>query len=117
LSHIYIDCDICENCFLIKKRRELGDFDPDWRDICPPGHQHVKAHVEGWWGIKSGTIRLTASEVKVKGWLTRLENQWIACWEGFWSDSGPPCAVSSLHLASVSGVRACTTKIEHALGV
>lgn len=80
-----IDNDICEECFSKKTAREKGELEPDWRVICPPGHRHIKAPVEGWRGVKDGKMRIGKEEMLFKTWLTQLEVQWKKYWEGFWT--------------------------------
>ena len=82
-----IDMDICEKCYLEKIARESGEMEPDWRVICPKGHRHVKAPVEGWRGIKGGRMRIGAEEVLFKTWLAQLEVKWAKYWEDFWTEA------------------------------
>ncbi|KAJ4316346.1 hypothetical protein N0V94_005484 [Neodidymelliopsis sp. IMI 364377] len=82
-----IDCDICEDCFSKKEQRERGEVEPDWHVICPSGHKHVKAPVEGWRGIKGGMMRIAGEEIPFKNWLTQLESQWTEYWRGFWTET------------------------------
>lgn len=81
-----IDFDICEECFLKKIAREKGELEPDWRVICPQGHRHVKAPIEGWRGVKDGKLRIGTEELLFKTWLAQLEMNWTKYWENFWTD-------------------------------
>jgi hypothetical protein len=82
-----IDMDICEKCYLKKIARDKGELEPDWRTMCPKGHRHVKAPIEGWRGIKSGMLRIGPKEVLFKTWLVDLEVKWAKYWEDFWTES------------------------------
>jgi hypothetical protein len=82
-----IDMDICEECYLKKIARDKGELEPDWRTMCPKGHRHVKAPIEGWRGVKSGMLRIGTNEVLFKTWLAELEVKWAKYWEDFWTES------------------------------
>jgi tetratricopeptide (TPR) repeat protein len=82
-----IDMDICEECYLKKLARERGEIEPDWRVVCPKGHRHVKAPIEGWRGIRAGTMRIGKDEILFKTWLAQLEIKWAKYWEDFWTDA------------------------------
>ncbi|KAI3391897.1 hypothetical protein diail_6637 [Diaporthe ilicicola] len=81
-----IDCDICEECFDKRAARHRGELEADWRVICPQGHRHVRAPVEGWRGVKDGKLRIGGDEVPLKEWLRGVEDQWKAYWERYWMD-------------------------------
>jgi len=81
-----IDCDICEECYVKKMAREKGELEADWRVICPVGHRHVKAPIDGWAGVRDGKLRVGAEEVPFKAWLAQLETKWAGYWEGFWTE-------------------------------
>lgn len=81
-----IDCDICEECFEKRAARHRGELEADWRVICPQGHRHIRAPVEGWRGVKDGKMRIGGDEVSFKEWLWDVENQWKAYWDRFWTD-------------------------------
>jgi hypothetical protein len=82
-----IDCDICEECFAKKEARENGEMEPDWRVICPQGHQHIKAPVEGWRGVNDGRLRIGEEEVPFREWLKDLEMKWKASWDRYWLET------------------------------
>jgi hypothetical protein len=82
-----IDCDICENCFLKRGQRDRGEIEPDWRVVCPSGHKNVKAPVEGWRGMKNGSMRIGNAEIPFKEWLTHLETKWTEYWKSFWTET------------------------------
>jgi hypothetical protein len=82
-----IDCDICEDCFIKKGQRERGEIEPDWRIVCPPGHKHVKAPVEGWRGMKGGVMRIGSAEILFKEWLEQVDTKWTEYWELFWTET------------------------------
>ena len=77
-----INCDICGDCFekratanseLVTPKDDVG-----WRTVCPQGHRHVKAPVEGWKGVnlKEGKLRIGDEEVSFNEWLISLEDKW-----------------------------------------
>jgi tetratricopeptide (TPR) repeat protein len=82
-----IDVDICEECFAKKIAREKGELEPDWRVICPQGHKHVKAPIEGWRGVRNGIMRIGTEEIPFKTWLVQLEVKWTKYWEEFWTEA------------------------------
>lgn len=82
-----IDVDICEKCFSKRLAREKGELEPDWRTICPTGHRHVKAPIEGWRGVKEGRLRIDAEEIPFRTWLGQLEIKWAKYWDDFWTES------------------------------
>lgn len=53
----------CEECFNKREAREKGELKADWRIVCPQGHHHVKAPVEGWRGVKDGIFRIENEEI------------------------------------------------------
>lgn len=80
------DCDICESCFNKRAAQFRGEAEADWRVICPRGHRHVRAPVEGWRGVKDGRLRIGADEIPFKDWLRAVEDQWKAYWDRYWTD-------------------------------
>lgn len=80
------DCDICEPCFNKRAAQFRGEAEADWRVICPRGHRHVRAPVEGWRGVKDGRLRIGADEIPFKDWLSAVEDQWKAYWDRYWTD-------------------------------
>jgi len=82
-----IDCDICEDCFAKREAREKGELEPDWRVVCPQGHKHVKAPVEGWRGVKDGKLRIGETEIPFQEWLNGVESKWAAYWDRYWSET------------------------------
>ncbi|KAL1884038.1 hypothetical protein Daus18300_000147 [Diaporthe australafricana] len=81
-----IDCDICEECFEKRAARHRGELEADWRVVCPQGHRHIQAPVEGWRGVKDGMLQIGGDVVSFKEWLWDVENQWKAYWDRFWTD-------------------------------
>lgn len=81
-----IDCDFCEKCYKKKIAREKGELEPDWRILCPPGHRHIKAPIEGWRGVKDGKFRIGKEEIPFKSWLAQLEVRWSKYWAEYWMD-------------------------------
>jgi hypothetical protein len=65
--------------------RLSGKLPPDWRVICPAGHKHIRAPVEGWKGLKNGVLRFEDKEVIFRDWLVELkEKKWPEAWERYW---------------------------------
>ena len=81
------DCDLCEECFVKKLAQEKDPTAPGWRIICPAGHRHVKAPVEGWKGVFDGVLRIAGEEVLFREWLNRLDTKWEAYWDRYWAAS------------------------------
>ncbi|KAL5115644.1 hypothetical protein ACEQ8H_006443 [Pleosporales sp. CAS-2024a] len=81
-----IDVDICEECYSKKLAREKGELERDWRIICPQGHRHVKAPIQGWRGIKNGKLRIGPKEILFKTWLAQLETKWSQYWDAYWTE-------------------------------
>ncbi|KAH8893455.1 hypothetical protein GQ53DRAFT_840505 [Thozetella sp. PMI_491] len=78
---------LCEKCYHEKLARESGELPPDWRTLCPVGHKHIKAPVEGWKGLKDGIMKFETEEVKFDVWLLELkQKKWTEAWERFWSE-------------------------------
>lgn len=82
-----IDCDICEECFTKRTAMAKGKLEAGWQVVCPQGHRHIKAPVEGWRGVKDGVMRLGSEEIPFRVWLGKLEEQWARHWEEFWTDA------------------------------
>ena len=82
-----IDCDICEDCFPKKGQIERGEIEPDWRIVCPPGHEHIKAPVKGWRGMKGDVMRIGRAEIPFKEWMEQLETYWAEHWNLFWTET------------------------------
>lgn len=82
-----IDCDFCGECFAKKLAHEKGDTAPNWRVICPEGHHHVKAPVEGWKGVRDGILRIRDERIRFRDWLKDLEIKWDAYWDRYWATS------------------------------
>ena len=80
-----VNCDLCEECFSKKLAREKGDMAPDWRIICPEGHRHVKAPVEGWKGVADGKLRIGEYETPFRDWLKDLQGKWDSYWDRHWA--------------------------------
>ncbi len=74
-------------CYQTKVAIDNGEAPPAWRTLCPKGHKHIKAPVEGWKGLKDGVMRFEDKEVSFKDWLRELEQQkWPMAWKRFWSE-------------------------------
>ncbi|KAK0610047.1 hypothetical protein B0T17DRAFT_545786 [Bombardia bombarda] len=83
------DVDLCEECYTNKIETENGTAaKPNWRVICPKGHKHIKAPVEGWKGIKDGVMVFedATKNQGVAAWLQELEFKWTAAWDRFWAE-------------------------------
>lgn len=81
------DVDLCEACFTKRLQREKGELPPAWRTVCPVGHKHIKAPVEGWKGVKGGVISIGDEKVVFSDWLKELRDiKWPKAWDNFWAE-------------------------------
>jgi hypothetical protein len=88
LCYYCTELNLCEKCYDDKAARERGELPAHWRTLCPAGHRHIKAPVEGWKGVKAGVLRIGESKVPFRDWLAELETKkWPAAWERFWSEA------------------------------
>lgn len=79
------DLDVCGKCYNIRKEGHGTSRPAGWIEACPWGHCHVKGPIEGWEGIKGGMIKYGETEIEVKDWLVKLEEEWKQCWEEYWT--------------------------------
>ncbi|KAL8393203.1 hypothetical protein RB595_003124 [Gaeumannomyces hyphopodioides] len=86
------DRDLCAECYklyqLTTTPRGKGN-DPNYLGMCPDGHEHIRAPVEGWGGVEDGMIRYGGQEpVKVgewlEEWLKTVKEEWERCWAEYW---------------------------------
>lgn len=88
LCYYCTELDLCEECYVVKKKRESGELPPDWHTLCPSGHKHIKAPSPGWKGVKDGVICFEVEEnnTRFETWLNELKHsKWNTAWETFWS--------------------------------
>ena len=73
-------CVICAETILCEKCMEGLN---DTSNYCGRNHSHIKMPMEGWDGIRNGTIYIENSEpVLCRDWLSRLrEEKWPRVWE------------------------------------
>ncbi|KAK3375671.1 hypothetical protein B0T24DRAFT_698095 [Lasiosphaeria ovina] len=54
-------------------------------DVCPWGHAHIKAPVDGWKDIRQGRLLYGDVDVAFGSWLEQLEGKWAVAWERYWT--------------------------------
>ncbi|KAH8673354.1 hypothetical protein BX600DRAFT_508630 [Xylariales sp. PMI_506] len=80
------DIDICGNCYAERLKRESGELPPVWRTLCPQGHKHLRAPMEGWGGVKNGVITVGEEKFVFTDWLKELKDvKWPKAWDEFWT--------------------------------
>lgn len=78
--------DLCKDCFEKRRKQETGELPAPWRVLCPKGHKHIKAPVDGWEGMKDGRFMIKGEKIIFKEWLNELKNdKWPKAWTAFWS--------------------------------
>ena len=85
LCYYCTEMDLCEDCYLKRGAIESGKRAADWRVLCPRGHKHVKAPVEGWRGLKDGMLKMDV-DIKFDDWLEELKAKWDSAWIKFWDE-------------------------------
>lgn len=91
LCYYCSDMDLCEPCYRRKLDRDSGKAPPYWCRLCPKGHKHVRAPVEGWKGMKNGFMEIekdgVVQRIKFYDWLTEVkETGWPEVWLQYWAD-------------------------------
>ncbi|RFU74716.1 hypothetical protein TARUN_7528 [Trichoderma arundinaceum] len=87
--HYCAECSttlVCEICFNARHHPEkVGS--PNVMRFCDKGHNYIQVPVEGWRGIKDGTLRLDGEEpIKFDDFLKRLQNEICKdAWDRFWT--------------------------------
>jgi hypothetical protein len=77
--------ELCLACFDERAASEKSAERP-WRVICPKGHRHVKAPVQGWRGVKNGILHFETRQIKFQDWLDQVKTSWATLWERFWDE-------------------------------
>lgn len=87
--YLCIDCDdkgFCELCYAALKADDNGTAPFEGRRFCGRGHEHIKAPIEGWRGIKDGVMRIEGEEdVPFKEFLRSVREELCKeAWDQFW---------------------------------
>lgn len=80
------DTLLCEECYQKRLAYDSGAEVAAGITFCGKGHKHIKGPLEGWAGIKDGTIMIEGEQdVAFDSWLSELkEVKWKEAWEKFW---------------------------------
>ncbi|KAH8895712.1 hypothetical protein GQ53DRAFT_803939 [Thozetella sp. PMI_491] len=85
LCYFCTDLSLCQECFEKKTAVDNGERGPEWRTLCPKGHKHIKAPVEGWRGLKNGVLKMNV-EITFDDWLKDVKHEWGAKWDQYWAE-------------------------------
>lgn len=67
-----------------KEADSTGKFDC-WWEFCGKRHNHIKAPIEGWKGVKNGVLRIGDERILFEDWLVGLRDErWPQAWDEFW---------------------------------
>ncbi|KAK3380777.1 hypothetical protein B0T24DRAFT_200521 [Lasiosphaeria ovina] len=82
------DCLFCEQCYAVLLADKTGEQPFQSRRFCGRRHDHIKAPIEGWRGVKDGIINIEGSEsmsISVNDFLTKVRDELIkGAWDQFW---------------------------------
>ena len=83
---ICYECDLCEDCYQLRQRVNRGETLSFAKRFCDSNHRYIKAPIEGWKGIKNGTMYIGEEEIRFKDWLKELKDvKWKQVWDKFWT--------------------------------
>lgn len=79
------DTQLCHGCYVKIREYTRKSKRSYWKTYCGQDHKYIKGPIDGWKGVRDGTMVIGETEQTVANWIKDLKKvKWPEAWEKFW---------------------------------
>ncbi|MCJ1457673.1 hypothetical protein MMC28_008042 [Mycoblastus sanguinarius] len=90
-----VNCSLCVLCYQKRLNQNKGEPNTHWRTFCGRNHRYLRIPVEGWRGVKAGTIIIGDGRVLFTEWLSGVKKKWRNLKSEDWPLRPDSCSIGS----------------------